>query len=138
LVPGSASPSHSLCGVAGELPGATLGATGGAVPWEGKPLRGRVRWLAPLRARTVGRGFSIRLLPQRKRSAVQADPLRAFSARPSSAPHVAPRVAPGSSLDTAVGWWERATLATCRTGWGGKRAGPRVLNLSAGEGSLAL
>jgi hypothetical protein len=39
---GSASPSHSLCGVAGELPGATLGATGGAVPWEGKPLRGHV------------------------------------------------------------------------------------------------
>jgi len=31
-----------VCGVAGELPGATLGATGGAVHWEGKPLRGRV------------------------------------------------------------------------------------------------
>ena len=28
--------------VAVELPGATLGATGGAVPWEGKPLRGHV------------------------------------------------------------------------------------------------
>ncbi|MDQ0008789.1 hypothetical protein J2T07_000948 [Luteibacter jiangsuensis] len=103
-----------LC-VAGELPGATLGATVVAVPWEGMPLRGRVRWLRPGGLGRSGGGFRFALLAQRKRSAILADPLRALSARPSSAPNVAPRVAPGSSLDTGVGWKEeRATLAVPR------------------------
>jgi hypothetical protein len=138
---GSVSPSHSLCaggGAAGRHPRRDRRCRP-----LGKDAAARPCLMADAPSGSDGRAGvsdSPSWLSGNDQPSL-ADPLRAFSARPSSAPHVAPRVAPGSSLDTAVGWWERATLAACDVPRaarrvachlphpGGKRAGPRSVTL---------
>jgi len=56
---GSASPSRWVSRGREEPSATALGAPGFTVAWERMPLRGRVLWLTPLRARAASVGFRL-------------------------------------------------------------------------------
>jgi len=81
-----------------EPSAAALGAPGFTVAWERMPLRGHVRWLAPLRARAASGVFDS-APASTKTAGHPGRPPAGLIRPPRSVPQVAPRAAADGSAD---------------------------------------